>query len=1079
MEIWNRALATMKKSPSFQTMFHLIMSYGNDTAAEITDQNGQIVSRSYREYENMSFSACGYLQGKGLYKKNDVVGLCYDTCMDWPVLFWGVLMSGGIPLLLNPAAEDELLCRIMKEAGATAYVSYREMKGCELPFIKASHALRPGNPGNEDWADQIALCTSGTTGMSRIFLYDGAAITGQMIAFDDVADRNRDLPFREGEPCKTLGFLPFHHIFGFIVVYCLYAVTGKTVVYLRDKGVQTITEACRRHGVTHLCCVPMFFNALAGGVRRKLIGEMGMSEEQLSQLMMGSLQLQAAHAGEENVVVPDMIKKIQYTLLGPQIRLMITGGGHIPDGTLKLINALGYPLYNGFGMTETGVCAVEVSYNPLQRIKGSIGRPFKLVDYMVSGEGDSGELLVNGAPLHSGTIVDGIRLPRDKSKWFATGDIVRKTTEGLYIIGRSKDVIINASGENIYPDELEDYFIALPGTVRNCVMGLKNGDYEDIALIVEAIPGSLDKDALVDAFLKVNDRLPADQKVSRFFVTEAPLPLSASMKVRRRALKAGLEDGTWKAEELHVYNKKDTAVPAAAASAAVDAAELAAIRDTVRRIFAEKLNVDENTVGDGDNFVMELGADSLALYSAFCALEDEYNIVITDSDYKELSTLTQAVQLVYAKLHPGVAAPAAVKEAKQAEEEVIPAQHRITDFAKSPEYLALCRRKEETITNEEENPYFKPHDSVIRDTSFIGGKMAINLGSYNYLGMSGHPETAQAAIDAILKYGTSASGSRTLAGEKTIYMELEKAIADWKHTEDSIVCTGGWATNLTFVSTFCREGDLILYDVLSHNSICEGVALSKAESKAFGHNDLEMLEKILQKTEGKYNKVLIIVEGVYSMDGDIAPIPEFVALKKKYGCFLMVDEAHSGGVIGDNAGGVDDYFHLDPHDIDIKMGTLSKALGACGGYIAADHSIVEFMRYSMNGFVFTAGISPALAAEAMKAIEIIRRDNSAVTQLHRNVEYFVRRCREEGMNIGLAGKSAIVPVLIGSDADAARLSAVMLRDYGVFVPPAMYPAVPMGESRLRFTISAPHTIEQLETAVSSLSELMHKEGFLK
>ena len=376
------------------------------------------------------------------------------------------------------------------------------------------------------------------------------------------------------------------------------------------------------------------------------------------------------------------------------------------------------------------------------------------------------------------------------------------------------------------------------------------------------------------------------------------------------------------------------------------------------------------------------------------------------------------------------------------------------------------------------NPYFIPHDSVVRDISTIHGRSVINLGSYNYLGMSGNPETEQAAIDAIKKYGTSASGARLLAGEKTLYRELEKAIAEWKHTDDAIVCTGGWATNVAFVSCFARRGDLIVYDALSHNSLTEGIKLSDADKKVFAHNDLAQLESILEKVNGRYNKVLIIVEGVYSMDGDIAPIPDFVRLKKKYRCFLMVDEAHSSGVIGNNAGGCDDYFHLEPDAIDIKYGTLSKALGACGGYIAARAEIIEYLKYSMSGFVFTAGIAPPLAAACKKAIEIIRRDNSAVTRLHENIAYFVRRARECGMNTCLAGESAIVPIMIGSDADAVRLSAKLL-EKGVFVPPAMYPAVPVGESRLRFTISSTHSIEQLEKAVSELEKLMRAEGFIR
>ena len=500
-------------------------------------------------------------------------------------------------------------------------------------------------------------------------------------------------------------------------------------------------------------------------------------------------------------------------------------------------------------------------------------------------------------------------------------------------------------------------------------------------------------------------------------------------------------------------------------------ASLSEVLEKVHAIFAEELQLDPSAFSDSDDLSTGLGLDSLAIYSAITEIEDAYQLVLHDSDVSGISTISGLAQLVFNRMNGTASAPSLPAEAPVRE------YHRLTDFAESPEYIGLKQRMAETF-HDGFNPYFVPHDSLIRDTSVVNGKEVINLGSYNYLGMSGHPETMQAAIDAIKKYGTSASGSRTLAGEKTLYQQLEKSIAEWKHTEDAIVCTGGWATNLTLRSSFMHDGDFIVYDALSHNSIAEGVALSKAESKAFPHNDLQALESILQRVQDKYNKVLIVVEGVYSMDGDIAPIPEFVRLKKVYKCFLMVDEAHSGGVIGDHAGGCDDYFHLDPHDIDIKYGTLSKALGTCGGYIAADREIVEYLRYFMSGFVFSAGISPPLAAACMKAIEIIRRDNSAATKLHENIRYFVRRCKEEGMNTCLAGESAVVPILIGSDQDAARLSAELL-DEGVFVPPAMYPAVPIGESRLRFTISATHSIEQLEKAVSSLAKLMHEEGFLK
>ena len=1043
--VWKSTLEALRKDPSYCAMFHMMEQFADDTAAEVSDKNDNIVSRTYREYINMSFAACGVMEKKR--PVGDVVGLIYDTCMDWPVLFWGILMSGQMPLLLNPAARPEQLSSLMAEAHATSYVAARPVDGCPLEYIDAAEVLAGGESGEERWGEYIALCTSGTTGNTRIFLYNARTIANHILNFEKVNQINPDIPFIEGKPCKQLAFLPFHHIFGFSVVFLPYAIMGRVLVFCRDKSVQTILGTCSRHGVTHLYCVPLFFNTIAAGIRNKLGGK------------------------KLNSLIRNTIKK---KTLGTKIRFMAAGGGHVPVETLEIFNDIGYPLCTGFGMTETGIITVETSLDPSQRKKGSIGEPFYLTEFRIGdGTANEGELFIRGGTLYSASMIDGKIVPRDESAWFATGDLIRRTPDGLFICGRVKDVIINANGENVYPDEIEDYYSEIPGAVKSCLLGVKNGNYEDIA-IVSHISEDFDPKEYLDQIRRINASLPIGERVTRAFVSSTELPISGSMKVMRQKVRENLKDY----EELPLSGrlqkteKTQGNIKIPAEGSGIDEKELNDIKAVVRDIIAESLgyaDAGKTAISDDAAFVEDLGMDSLGFYSCVAEIEEKYGIVILDTDVARLTNIGEAAMYIYAVLHGlDTGAPTKSKD--------VDGTSRITDFASSLEYKELRRRMDETLQGEY-NPYFIPHDSVVRDTSMIHGKSVINLGSYNYLGMSGNPQTRQAAIDAIEKYGTSASGARILAGEKTLYQELEKTIAKSTHTGDAIVCTGGWATNVAFVSCFARQGDLILYDALSHNSLTEGIRLSDAHRKAFDHNDLAQLERSLKKVEGKYNKVLIIVEGVYSMDGDIAPIPEFVRLKKQYQCFLMVDEAHSGGVIGENGGGCDDYFHLAPDDIDIKYGTLSKALGTCGGYIAARKEIIEYLRYSMNGFVFSAGISPPLAAACKKAIEIILSDNSAVTRLHENIAYFVRRARECGMNTCLAGESAIVPVMIGSDADAVRLSAKLL-EKGVFVPPAMYPAVPRGESRLRFNISSTHSIEQLETAVSELEKLMREEGLL-
>ncbi|MCR5666538.1 MAG: aminotransferase class I/II-fold pyridoxal phosphate-dependent enzyme [Eubacterium sp.] len=1036
---WEYVVEALKKEPTYRKMFHLMERYGNDTEAEIMRENGEILKRSYQEFTQKVYVACGHLQTEYAVEKGEVLALVADTSMAWGVWFWGILMAGATPILISPGMGAENRNSIMKEAGAKRYVSEKCLTDESANWIEAGKLLEPGEAGLEDWGEYIMLCTSGTTGNSRVFVYQEKTTCTQMIALNDLHKANPEFPTVEGKPCKMLAFLPFFHVFALLAVYMWYSLSGKTLVYVRDRNVKTVIGACKKHGITHLFCVPMFFNALAANIKRLAPDAAKLTQEQKQQ--------------------------IQAKLLGSQIRLMAAGGGHTPEDTLCTIHSIGYQILTGFGMTECGIMSAEGSLDPKQQMKGGIGKPFDLMEYKVEPAG-KGELLLRGDMLYTGTMVDGKLVKRDLKEWFHTGDEVREEPEGLYISGRIKEVIINASGENIYPDLLDEKFSYLPGTTKHCILGVCKGNYEEVTLVVTKDEKTFDPEKLAKVVSGVNATLAVNEKVRHLLVSNRPLPLSAAMKIQRMTLKKAIEGGQWDYAEIDIPDYVSDENCAKEETAQDSAGQ---IREVVREIISDNLNVEPEQIKDTTHFVKELGGDSLTMFSAYDSLETHYNMIFSNQEIAVMTTVEKVAQIIEAKLK-GVS----LKVAESGESEKT---KRITDFKESKQYKEHVKRNIELFEGID-NPYFLPHDSLISDTSIIRGKRVINLGSYNYLGLSGHPLTSKAAIEAVKKYGTSASGSRVLAGEKTLYQKLEQTIADWKHTEDAIVCTGGWATNLTFISSFMEDGDYIIYDELSHNSIAQGVQLSAAESKPFPHNNLKALEHLLQRIEGKYNKVLIVIEGVYSMDGDIAPVPEFVRLKKKYGCFLMVDEAHSGGVIGAHGGGVDDYFHLDPHDIDIKYGTLSKALGTCGGFIAADHSIVEYLRYSMNGFVFSAGIAPPLAAACMKAIEIIQQDNSMVEKLHRNIEYFVRRCKEEGMDTCLAGESAIVPVMVGPDSEATALSGEMMRR-GVFVPPAVYPAVPKGKSRLRFNISSAHSTEQLEKAVTILTEVMKEHGYLK
>ena len=439
----------------------------------------------------------------------------------------------------------------------------------------------------------------------------------------------------------------------------------------------------------------------------------------------------------------------------------------------------------------------------------------------------------------------------------------------------------------------------------------------------------------------------------------------------------------------------------------------------------------------------------------------EYRIIPTDA-FMFCVCVHDVAQLLY-NLRHGQAVCEEHKPAKM-----------ITRFEDTPEHAAFQERLR-GLEAAGDNPYFVCHESPLTDVSLMDGQEVLNFGSYNYVCMSGHPETEEAAIAAIRKYGTSASGSRLLAGEKKIHQELEQAIAEWKHAEAALVLVGGHSTNVTIVGNFCGPNDLIVYDTIAHNSIAEGCRLSSATSKPFPHNDVQALEGILKMQRHRFEKVLIVVEGAYSMDGDIAPVPELVELKKRYGCFLMVDEAHSACVLGENGGGVDEYFHLAPDDVDIKMGTLSKGLGTCGGYLAGKRCLIDYLRYSLPGFVFSVGISPPLAAAALEVIRLLQTRPQILEDLRRNIRVFVEEAHKRGINTCLAGETAIIPILVGGDDEAFALS-IEQGKHGVFVPPAVYPAVPRGKARLRYCVTSDHKPEQIIKALDILVETARNMG---
>lgn len=372
--------------------------------------------------------------------------------------------------------------------------------------------------------------------------------------------------------------------------------------------------------------------------------------------------------------------------------------------------------------------------------------------------------------------------------------------------------------------------------------------------------------------------------------------------------------------------------------------------------------------------------------------------------------------------------------------------------------------------------YNQPVDEILPGMKVrVRGREMGMYASYSYLGLVGHPRINAAAKAAVDKYGTGTNGVRSLAGTLGIHTELEETIANFKHTESAITYSSGYATNLTVVSTLMGRGDYVLSDKLNHASIVDGCLMSGAEFRRFKHNDMAHLETMLKNVPDGSAK-MVIADSVFSMDGDIIDLPTMVALCKKYNAWLMIDEAHSVGVLGEKGTGIEEHFNMYGA-IDIKMGTLSKTIPSVGGYVAAKKEIVNYLRHASRAYIFSAALPPAQAAAANEAFKVILDEPERIEKLNLNTKQFINGLKSMGFDTMLT-ETAIVPVLCGEDETAFALTRDCQHN-DVFVLPVVSPAVPEGLARLRATVTAAHEPSEIERAMDVIGEAGKKLGIIK
>jgi glycine C-acetyltransferase len=346
--------------------------------------------------------------------------------------------------------------------------------------------------------------------------------------------------------------------------------------------------------------------------------------------------------------------------------------------------------------------------------------------------------------------------------------------------------------------------------------------------------------------------------------------------------------------------------------------------------------------------------------------------------------------------------------------------------------------------------------------------------SYSYLGLIGHPRINKAARDAVEYYGTGTHGVRALAGTLSIHRELEETIADFKHTEASITFSSGYVTNLTVISTLLGREDYVISDKLNHASIVDGCNMSGAKFLRFHHNDMDALERRLKQVPTSAAK-LVVTDAVFSMDGDIIDLPRLVEVCQKYHCWLMIDEAHSVGVLGKTGHGIEEHFGMEG-TIDILMGTLSKTIPSVGGYIAGKKEIIEYLRHTSRAYIFSAAIPPAQVAAANEAFKVILDEPWRVVKLNENTKQFINGIKKRGFDT-MRTETAIVPILCREDTTAYQMTKYA-QEHDIFVLPVVSPAVPAGLARLRATITAAHEPDDIEHAMDVIQEASDKLGIV-
>lgn len=638
----------LKTSKTMKDIFESIFTRNKrNKCATYFNEKGKLKSYRYSKMEANAKAFAGIICKKlANVEKHQPIVLKVANNPHWGECFWAILMSGFKPLLVDAKTSVEGTTNLIKQGHAIAVLTddmfhYETTKISFDELVESTEA-----PAFEPvWENEVFFCSSGTTGDVKLMIFNGENLCNQIAAALDMPKETKDIVYpRKYGKIRILAMIPFHHIFGFVAVFLWYTYYGAELLYPASQAPSELQKMCQQGKATHIYSVPLLWDSLAQTLNRKL-ALAGEEKQKLLEKMV-AYNTGKISKKEAGLAGKDIAKHtVQKMLFGKYARYCISGGGYLCKETLETINGVGYPLYNGYGMTEIGVTSVELSSNVLDRLKGSIGHPLHNVEYKIAtgnGDGQPNELLIKSPTVHVREIIGGVEQPAsiDENGYFHSGDIAGVDEQGgYYIRGRIKDIIINADGENVFPDELEIFFKDLPHVSHLCVLGEQvEPQKEDIVLVLE-LDNSVNDEQLQeirDRVKEISKNLPKKAVIASTYLAKAKLPLANNMKVKRFAIKKAIEAKT--GEYVSIDVKKENK-----SFEGFDQETIEKVLIPMRNIFSKILILPAFKIEDDGHWINDLGGDSMSYVELLNEVQNTFNVTIPEELYGELKCVNDFV----------------------------------------------------------------------------------------------------------------------------------------------------------------------------------------------------------------------------------------------------------------------------------------------------------------------------------------------------------------------------------------------------------------------------------------------------